>query len=186
MSLWYALPTWSDCVRVMCLPVECGSPNLDQFAKSSLSAGLVLSTVCVLLFLYSPPLPKTSEEESSFFGLLPGWSGRKIEKWLLLRNDMDQFRIDAESEVSFNINNCVRRTYIGIIEFSVSYKPPYVLPFAFPYTISPYRPSFGLTRPRKILYVYDCIYAVRRQIKEEDFQWGLFGVPSVSLLVSNE
>ena len=71
--------TWSDCVRVMCLPVECGSPNLDQFAKSSLSAGLVLSTVCVLLFLYSPPLPKTSEEESSFFGLLPGWSGRKIE-----------------------------------------------------------------------------------------------------------
>ena len=27
---------------------------------------------------------------------------------------MDQFRIDAESEVSFNINNCVRRTYMGL------------------------------------------------------------------------
>ena len=84
------------------------------------------------------------------------------------------------------INAFAKSFEINIIEFSVFCKPPYVLPFAFPYTISPYRPSLGLARPRKILYVYDCIYTVRRQIKEEDFQWGLFGVPSVSLLVSNE
>ena len=32
----------------------------------------------------------------------------------------------------------------GIIEFSDFCKPPYVLPFAFPYTISPYRPSLAL------------------------------------------
>ena len=74
----------------------------------------------------------------------------------------------------------------SIIEFSDFCKPPYVLPFAFPYTISPYEPSHGFPRPHKILYVYDCIYAVRRQIKEEDLQWGLSGVPSVSLLVSDE
>ena len=75
------------------------------------------------------------------------------------------------------INAFAKSFEINIIEFSVFCKPPYVLPFAFPYTISPYRPSFGLTRPRKILYVYDYIHTVRRQIKGGGLPVGTFWSP---------